>query len=178
MILLIVDTQKLITNNKLYAFETFVSNVKMLIKNARENGVEVIYVRHDDGVGKELTKGTEGFDIYEEFRPTDEEKIFDKNVNSSFNGTGLLEYLRSKKEREIIVAGLQTDYCIDATIKCGFEHGFHMVVPAYANTTVDNRYMTGEQSYKYHNEFIWKGRYAECISLEETVKRIKETDER
>ncbi|MGO0807248.1 cysteine hydrolase, partial [Clostridioides difficile] len=22
------------------------------------------------------------------------------------------------------MAGLQTDYCIDATIKCGFEHGF------------------------------------------------------
>lgn len=174
MTLLVVDTQKLITNEKLYEFEAFVLNVKSLIAHARENGIEVIYVRHDDGEDQELTKGTEGFEIYEEFKPTDGEKIFDKNVNSSFRDTGLLEYLRNKGEKNIIIVGLQTDYCIDATVKCGFEHGFHMIVPAYANTTVDNQFMTGEESYRYHNQFIWKGRYAECISLEETICKIKE----
>ena len=34
-------------------------------------------------------------------------------------------------------------------------------------------FMTGEQSYKYYNEFMWKGRYAECISVEETIDRMK-----
>ncbi|MFW2491949.1 cysteine hydrolase family protein [Clostridium chromiireducens] len=173
MVLLVVDTQKLITNEKLYKFDTFVSNVKELIKKARESNIEVIYVRHDDGVGSELTKGTDGFEIYEEFQPINEEKIFDKNVNSSFKGTGLLEYLKDKGEKDVIIVGLQTDYCIDATIKCGFEHGFNIIVPAYANTTVDNKFMSAENSYKYHNEFMWNRRYAECISLDETIKRMK-----
>ncbi|MVX65673.1 isochorismatase family protein [Clostridium chromiireducens] len=173
MVLLVVDTQKLITNKKLYKFDTFVSNVKALIKKARESNIEVIYVRHDDGVGSELTKGTDGFEIYEEFQPINEEKIFDKNVNSSFKGTGLLEYLTNKGEKDVIIVGLQTDYCIDATIKCGFEHGFNIIVPAYANTTVDNKFMSAENSYKYHNEFMWNRRYAECISLDETIKRMK-----
>lgn len=53
MVLLVIDTQKLITNNK---FDKFVSNVKQLINMAREKGIEVIYVRHDDGKGSELTK--------------------------------------------------------------------------------------------------------------------------
>ena len=172
MVLLVVDTQKLITNGELYNFNTFVYNVKELINKARENSIEVIYVRHDDGHGSELTKGTDGFEIYEEFEPINSEKIFDKNVNSAFNGTGLLEYLRDKGEKEIIIAGLQTDYCIDATIKCGFEHGFHIIVPAYANTTVSNKFMLAEQSYKYHNEFMWNKRYAECISFDETIERI------
>lgn len=57
MILLIVDTQNLIMNNDLYEFETFVYRVKTLIKEARNNNIEVIYVRHDDGVGQKLTKG-------------------------------------------------------------------------------------------------------------------------
>ena len=48
MVLLIVDTQKLITNTSLYSFTMFVSNVKKLIKEARENKVEVIYIRHDN----------------------------------------------------------------------------------------------------------------------------------
>ncbi|OPJ60144.1 cysteine hydrolase family protein [Clostridium chromiireducens] len=173
MVLLVVDTQKLITNEKLYKFDTFVSNVKELIKKARESNIEVIYVRHDDGVGSELTKGTDGFEIYEEFQPINEEKIFDKNVNSSFKGTGLLEYLKDKGEKDVIIVGLQTDYCIDATIKCGFEHEFNIIVPAYANTTVDNKFMSAENSYKYHNEFMWNRRYAECISLDETIKRMK-----
>lgn len=173
MVLLVVDAQKLITNEELYNFHTFVFNVKDIINKARENSIEVIYIRHDAGIGSELTKGTEGFEIYEEFKSFKGEKIFDKNFNSAFKETGLLEYLKRKGENEIIIVGLQTDYCIDATIKCGFEHGFNIIVPAHANTTVDNEFMTAEQSYKYHNEFMWNGRYAECISMEEIIKRMK-----
>lgn len=172
MVLLVVDTQKLITNQELYNFNAFENAVKTLIATARENGVEVIYVRHDDGAGEELTKGTSGFEIYEGFRPMQGEMIFDKNVNSSFKGTGLLKYLKDKNVRTVVVVGLQADYCIDATIKCGFEHGFKMIVPENANSTFDNAYMTGEESYKYYNEFMWKDRYAECISVEETIQRL------
>jgi nicotinamidase-related amidase len=173
MVLLVVDTQKLITDEKLYKFDTFVSNVKELIQEARLNNIEVIYVRHDDGAENELTKGNDGFEIYEGFKPMEQEKIFDKTVNSAFKESGLLEYLIDNGEKDIIIVGLQTDYCIDATIKCGFEHGFNIIVPAYANTTEDNKFMSAEESYIYHNEFMWNGRYAECISLEETIKRMK-----
>ena len=174
MVLLVVDTQKLITNDNLYNFSTFVGNVKTLITCARDNNVEVIYIRHDDGPTCELTKGTEGFEIFEEFKPMNGEKIFDKDVNSAFKGTGLLEYLKEKNEIDVIIVGLQTDYCIDATIKCGFEHGFNIIVPKYANTTVDNSFMTAEESYKYYNEFIWNGRYAKSISLEDTINKFNE----
>lgn len=172
MVLVVIDTQKLITNEKLYKFNKFVDNVKRLINCARENNVEIIYVRHDDGPNCELTKGTEGFEIYNEFKPMNNEKIFDKDVNSAFRGTGLLEYLKDKNVKDVIIVGLQTDYCIDATIKCGFEHGFNIIVTAYANTTVDNKFMTAEESYKYYNEFMWNGRYAKCISIEDTMKII------
>ncbi|WP_252247009.1 cysteine hydrolase family protein [Clostridium sp. ZBS4] len=173
MVLLVVDTQKLITNENLYKFNKFVSNIEKIIATARQNNIEIIYVRHDDGAENELTKGTEGFEIYEKFIPSKEEKIFDKKVNSDFKDTGLLEYLISKGKKDIIIVGLQTDYCIDATIKCGFEHGFHMIVPAYSNTTVENKFMSAEQTYRYYNEFIWNGRYAECIPLEQALKMMR-----
>ena len=57
MVLLVVDTQKAIINSRLYQFDLFESHVKKLIDKARDNGIEVIFVRHDDGVGNELTKG-------------------------------------------------------------------------------------------------------------------------
>ena len=145
MVLLVVDTQKGITNSGLYQFKVFETNVKELICKARQNDIEVIFVRHDDGVGNELTKGNESFEIYEGFQPMADEVIFDKRVNSAFKDTGLLEYLRRKKKNTIIIVGLQTDYCIDATIKAGFEHGFRMIVPANTNSTFDNKYMSAEQ---------------------------------
>ena len=172
MVLLVVDTQKAITNEKLYNFDLFKKCVEKLIDIARNNKVEVIFVRHDDGVGSELTKGNEGFEIYEEFEPQNDEIIFDKTVNSSFKDTGLLGYLKEKKEDTVIIVGLQTEYCIDATIKTGFEHGFKMIVPENTNTTFDNQYMTAEETCKYYNEFIWNKRYAECVSFEDAIEMM------
>ena len=177
MVLLVIDAQKEITNEKLYKFDEFVSTVKMLIKAARGNGVEVIFVRHDDGAETPMTKGLEGFEIYGGFAPEQGEKIFDKRVNSPFKDTGLAEYLSEKGETEIIITGLQTDYCIDAAVKCGFEHGYKIIVPQYANSTFDNNFMTAEKSYEYYNDFIWNGRYAECISAEETMLKMQKQRE-
>lgn len=172
MVLLIVDAQQRIVTPALYAFELFTGHVARLIARARERGVEVIFIRHDDGEGGALVKGSPGYDICERFRPAPGERVFDKTVNSAFCGTGLLESLRSKGETEVMIAGLQTDYCIDATIKAGFEHGFNMIVPAHANTTFSNAFMTGEASYRYYNECMWPGRYAECIPFEDALARL------
>lgn len=174
MVLLVVDTQKLITTDKVYNFKEFEKRIKSLISVARRNGIEVIYIRHDDGPNEALTKGTDGFEIYDGFAPESGEKIYDKTVNSPFKETDLLEYLMEKGEDTIMAVGLQTDYCMDATIKCGFEHGFHMIVPEYTNSTVDNEFMTAEQTYRYYNEFMWNRRYAKCVSLEEALKMVGE----
>lgn len=99
MILLVVDTQKQIMNDNLYMFGEFVSNLNALISAARENKVEVIFVRHDDGTGGAMAKGTKEFEVYDEFKPLDTEKIFDKTVNSAFHQTGLLEYLNDIREK-------------------------------------------------------------------------------
>ena len=79
MVLLVVDTQKLIVKPELYEFQVFEQNVKNLIRVARENQIEVIYVQHDDGPGEELTKGVAGYEIYDEFKPEEGEAIFAKN---------------------------------------------------------------------------------------------------
>lgn len=173
MVLLVVDTQKAITNSGVYRFDLFEANIIKLIDTARNSKVEVIFVRHDDGAGNSLTKGSDGFEIYEKFQPAENERIFDKTVNSAFKDTGLVEYLKEKGENTIIIVGLQTEYCIDATIKAGFERGFKIIVPANCNSTFDNEFMSAEQTYNYYNNFIWNKRYADCISFEKTVEMLQ-----
>lgn len=171
MVLLIIDVQEMIISEELYEYKRFEENLKTLIEEGRNSKSEVIYVRHDNR--NDLTKGKEGFEIPEEFAPETGEKIFDKHVNSPFKDSGLLEYLKDKNERQIMVTGLQTDYCFDVAVKCGFEHGFEVFVPEYCNTTVDNEFLTGKQTYEYYNTKIWNNRYASCISMDEALKLLR-----
>ncbi len=71
-----------------------------------------------------------------------------------------------------MIVCLQTDFCIDATIKSGFEHGYEIFVPEYANSTFDNDYMKKDVCYHYYNDFIWPQRYVQCISMAEAVDRF------
>ena len=174
MILLVVDTQKGCFDERLYAFETVRKNIKELITVARENGVEVAYVQHDDGPGTDLDKATENYEIYEEFAPRADERRSEKNVNSAFHPmTGLTEYLQSKGEKDVMAIGVSTDYCMDATIKSGFEKGFHIFVPAYTNSTYDNPYFDKETAYRYYNEFMWGTRYAKIITVEQAIQLLQ-----
>ena len=150
MVLLVIDTQKGITDDRLFEFERLKQNIKELIALARENGTEVIFVQHDDGPGTGFSVGDEEFEIFDEFAPAKDEKIFIKTVNSALHPTvGLLDYLKQKKETSIMAVGLQTNFCIDATIKSGFDNGFEMIVPEYTNSTFDSDYMSGETTYRY-----------------------------
>ena len=177
MILLVVDTQKGCFNENLYLFETIKKNIKQLITLARENNVEVVYVQHDDGPGTDLDKSADNYEIYEEFAPRDGEKRFEKNVNSAFHPmTGLTEYLQSKGEKDIIAIGVSTDYCMDATVKSGFERGFNIIIPEYTNSTYDNPYFDKETAYHYYNDFMWNKRYAKVISFKQAVQLLQSKD--
>ncbi len=173
MVLLVIDVQKELVTDSLYMVDTFKENLKRLLDTAREFNVEVIYVRHDElSRGDALAKGYDGFEILDEFAPLPGEKVFDKSVNSPFRDSELLHYLKEQKEDKLVLTGLLTDYCMDAAVKCGYEHGFEIIVPEYTNSTYDNKYMTKEQTYNYYNDHIWSGRYARCLSIDDAVNAV------
>lgn len=166
MVLLVVDVQKGITDDRLYNFEGFVNNLKHLISDARKRGVEVIYVQHDDGPGTGFSVGNVDYEIYDEIGPQPGEKVFAKTVNSSFSNKDFCRYLEEKKEDTLVVTGLMTNFCIDATIKSAFDRGYKVIVPKDCNSTSANDYMDAETTYRYYNEMMWPDRFAKCVSME------------
>ena len=74
---------------------------------------------------------------------------------------------------EVRLLGLQTNFCIDATVKSAFERGYKVIVPQGANSTFDNEYMTGEETYKYYNDMMWPKRFATCVSVDEAIKLME-----
>ena len=97
------------------------------------------------------------------------DKIFIKEINSIFGNKELVEYLEKSADKELMIVGLQTNFCIDASVKSAFERGYRVIIPEGTNSTFDNDYMDAETTYKYYNDMMWPERFAECISLENAI---------
>ncbi|MBQ5343005.1 MAG: cysteine hydrolase [Oscillospiraceae bacterium] len=172
MILLVIDMQKGLVDEDLYDYESFTENVKKLIDAARDNNVEVIYFRHDAGPGSGFSAGDESFEIAEGFEPAPGEKVFDKTINSCFGNKEFKAYMKQQEDMRLMIAGLQTNYCIDATVKSAFERGYEVIIPEGSNSTFDNNYMTGETTVRYYNEDVWE-ELVESVTVDEAIDMMK-----
>ena len=168
MILLVVDMQKGLVDDDLYAFDTFMDRIVQLIDAARKHHVEVLYVQHDAGPGSGMSVGDRNFEIAEQVRPEAGEKVFVKKINSCFGNKDFREYMELQEDKRLMIVGLQTNYCIDCTIKSAFERGFEVIIPDGTNSTFDNDYMTGETTYRYYNEDVWEG-LVDAVKIEEAI---------
>lgn len=173
MVLLVIDIQKGITDSRLYNFEGFLRDTRKIIDAARTNNVEVIYVQHDDGPGTGFSVGDVDFEIADQVAPNQAEKVYLKTINSCFGNNELAQYLQAQEDKRLIIVGLQTNFCIDASVKSAFEKGFQVIIPAGTNSTFDNDYMDGKTTYRYYNEMMWPERFAQCVSVEEAIAMLE-----
>ncbi|MDV3427252.1 MAG: cysteine hydrolase [Bacillota bacterium] len=171
--LLVVDVQNALVSEKPFDVEEVISSIKKLIAACRENNVEVIYIQHNDEIGGELEPQSTGWKLYKEISPDKNEKVISKNYNSAFKGTNLKEYLESKGINTLIITGMQTEYCIDTTIKAAFEYGFNLIIPEKANTTFDNGSIPQEELYKFYNYRVWDGRFGKVVSVQDIIAELK-----
>ena len=175
MVLLVVDFQKALTEDEeLYNAETFIERVVRLVDAARKNNVEVIFVQHDAGPGSGFSVGDSDFDVDSHVIPAAGEKVFVKTINSCFGNRDFKDYMYSLEDKRVMVVGLQTNWCIDATVKSAFERGFEVIIPEGTNSTFDNEYMDAETTYRYYNEEIWPDCFAECVSFDEALSLLGE----
>lgn len=173
MKLIVIDMQKALLVEELYDLKGLLENVTKLIAAARENGREVIFVKHDAGAGTGFSAGDEGFEIADEAAPREGEKLFVKTINSCFGNRDFAEYLEREKDETLMIIGLQTNFCIDATVKSAFERGYDVIVPEGAHSTFDNPYMSGETTCAYYFNEVWPGLFADCVSMDEALELLE-----
>ena len=173
MKLIVMDMQKGILNDELYNCSGVLENVKKLIETARKNGTEVIYVQHDDGEGSGFTSGDTDFEIADEIAPKDGEKSFVKTSCSAFTNKDFERYLKDSGDEILMIVGLMTNFCVDATVKSADERDYGIIVPKGANSTVDNDYMDGKTTCEYYLNEVWQGAFADCVSMDDAIDIIE-----
>jgi nicotinamidase-related amidase len=71
---------------------------------------------------------TEGVKIHANVEPLPGEAVFQKNYPNSFRGTPLLEHIRGHKVDHVVVCGMMTHMCVDATVRAAFDYGLEVTV--------------------------------------------------
>ena len=173
MKLIVIDMQKALLDDELYNLNGLLDNVSKLIEAARANRVEVIYVQHDAGEGSGFSVGDEAFEIADEVAPQAGEKVFVKRASSSFTNREFAAYLEKEEGDTLLIVGLQTNFCIDATVKSAFERGYDVFIPEGTNSTFDNPYMSGKTTYEYYMNEVWPDLFADCVSMDEALEMIR-----
>ena len=172
--LLVIDIQQALVDAHPAQEDTFLLNIDFLIRAAHDAGKEVIYVRHDGGAGSELEAESPGWQLNRSLSPKEEERIFDKHFSSAFRDTGLEDYLHSRKIQRLVLCGMQTEYCIDTTIKAAFEHKFTVIVPSGATTTYANPFLSGEKLVSYYEHMIWHEPLALVMPMDQSLNLLRE----
>ena len=100
------------------------------LKGFRDKGHRVIHVRHTSTRpgATFFLPGTKGVEIHASVAPAGGETVVDKNFPNSFRNTGLKEILEKERIRHLVVAGMMTHMCVDASVRHAADLGFKVTL--------------------------------------------------
>lgn len=145
----------------LYEPQEAADNTKVLLDKFRAEKKTVIHVKHNfEGLS----------DIQDTVKPLPNEKVIIKNYPSSFLGTDLDAYLKSKNIEKLVVAGMMSHMCVDTTVRACQDYGYEVTLIENACTTM-NLCFDGKtfDAKTVHNIYMasLNGIFAKVIKLEE-----------
>ena len=103
----------------------------------REKGWPVIHIQHlsvRQGAGFFIPE-TPGVEFHPFVAPGDGETVIQKHFPNSFRGTGLQDKLDEADVKRLVIAGMMSHMCVDATTRAAFDLGFQCVLLADACAT-------------------------------------------
>ena len=110
--------------------EEAATNAAQVLAAFRAAGEPVVHVQHawDAPDAEYRQPGTPGFEIHDAVQPAGDEPVVLKEEPNSFVGTGLEERLHGLGVEEVVVAGMMSSMCVDATVRAAVDLGFAATV--------------------------------------------------
>jgi nicotinamidase-related amidase len=96
----------------------------------RRSDEPVLHIKHvwDEPDAPYLRPGTPGVEIHPDVAPVDGETLIEKSEPNAFIDTPLEDELRRRGVSELVVAGMMSCMCVDATVRRAAELGFSPTV--------------------------------------------------
>ncbi|MBR0572904.1 MULTISPECIES: cysteine hydrolase family protein [Pasteurellaceae] len=131
--LIIIDIQNdYFPNGKIELFESEKAsiNAKKILDKFREKNQLVVHIKHlsTRPDASFFLPDTLGAEIHNSVKPQPNEKVFIKHFPNSFRDTELFEYLKNNDIENLVILGMMTHMCVDATVRAGKDLGFKIKV--------------------------------------------------
>ena len=156
--LLVIDVQSGVVAGN-YERDAVVANISTLVDKARQNGVPVVWVQHNDA---HLERGSDNWQIVPELKPDADEALVEKSYGDAFEDTTLEDVLSRLRIGRLVVCGAQTDMCIRSTLHGAFARGYDATLVQDAHTTEDmSSYgAPAPEAVIAHTNLYWSGQQA------------------
>ena len=101
-----------------------------VLHDYRERGEAVVHVQHvwDADDASFMKPGTAGIEIHESVAPHEGEPVVRKEHPNAFLDTTLEQELRDRGVGHVVVCGMMTSMCVDATVRAAVDLGFEATV--------------------------------------------------
>jgi nicotinamidase-related amidase len=131
--LLIIDIQRDYFPGGAYPLvepEAAAESARRVLEGFRESGDPVIHMKHvwDAPDAEFMRPGTEGVEIHPAVAPAEGELVLEKENPNSFRDTPLEDELRKLEPDDLVVAGMMSSMCVDATVRAAADLGFSPTV--------------------------------------------------
>ncbi|WP_440604137.1 cysteine hydrolase family protein [Bacillus sp. GB_SG_008] len=140
-------------------------NLQEVIQKCRTHDIPVIYVQHNGTEGHPLEKGTPGWHIHSKITPMSNEVVAEKETPDSFHETNLRAVLQEKGIKHLFICGLQTEYCVDTTVRRAFSEGYKVTLIHGAHSTFDSEQLCAEDIIQHHNKVL--GWFANIVDVKD-----------
>ena len=154
-----------------YQCREVLDHINTLLSGARDSHTPVVYIQHDGGRGHGLEVGTPGWQIHPAIAPREGELIVHKRASDSFHKTPLQDELEARGINHLVIAGGQTEYCIDTTVRRATTLGYKVTLAGDAHTTYDTDLLTAAQIIAHHNYTL------DGFRTDQNAITVKPTDE-
>jgi nicotinamidase-related amidase len=153
--LLIIDVQRALCTGDEAAFDigAIIERINTLSAQARSAGLPVVFVQHDEDGGS-LEHGSAGWQLADGLLAHPDDLRIRKQVPNSFEQTPLHRWLQERGVTNIVACGLQTDCCVNATVRGALALGYNVDLVGDAHSTVDNAGQKASQIIAQHNEAL------------------------
>jgi nicotinamidase-related amidase len=114
-------------------------NAGLVLDRFRKKGLPVIHIQHIAirPAATFFLPDTPGAAIHKNVKPLAHEKVIVKHYPNGFKETELLEYLKANGIRNLVICGMMTHLCIDATVRAAKDFGYTCVLIGDACATRD-----------------------------------------
>ena len=150
--LLIIDVQHGLCTGEEAAFDIdrIIERINAIGAKARAVGAPVILIQHEEDNGS-LQFGTDGWQLATGLATLPGDLRIRKTTPDSFRQTDLHRLLQERRSTKLVICGLQSDCCIDATARRALALGYDVVLVGDAHSTMDNGGLSAEQMIAQHD---------------------------